>query len=313
MSRKVIIDCDPGIDDAVALTLGLFDPRLEVVAVTATGGNVPVDQTNKNLQAIIERLDPPRLPRVGCGAPAESGRPTDARHLHGADGLGNLNLEVPELHHQHRAEKIIHDEIRAAPESVTIITLGPLTNVARAFRRDPTLATQVGQLIIVGGSIEQVGNVTPAAEFNVYCDPVAAREVFRLPITKTLVPLEVTREVTFAIDLIEQLPHEVTRAGALLRSLLPFRFRAYRQHLGLEVIYLHDAIGLLAATDLDLFETTPMAGDVETVGELTTGATVFDRREPRQWRDNMDVVTSINVERVRERIVDLLRNAGDAT
>ena len=175
MARKVIIDSDPGIDDAVALTAALFDPRLDVVACTATGGNVPVEQTNKNLQALIERLDPPRLPRIGCGAPADSGTPTDARHIHGADGLANLHLPVPDLHHLHRAEKIIHDEIKAAPEDVTILALGPLTNIARAFRRDPTLATQVGQIIIAGGAINQIGNITAAAEFNSYGDPVGAR------------------------------------------------------------------------------------------------------------------------------------------
>lgn len=313
MTRKVIIDCDPGIDDVVALTMALFDPRLEVVALTATGGNVPAEQANKNLQAVVERLDPPRLPRIGCGGPSESGAPTDARHLHGADGLANLSLPVPELHHQHRAEKIIHDEIRAAPEEVTIIALGPLTNIARAFRRDPTLATQVGQMIISGGTVESPGNVTPCAEFNIFCDPVAAREVFRSPLTKTLVPLDVTRQIAFSLDCVDQLPDESTRAGQLLRELLPFYFRAYRQHLGLELIYLHDTVSLLAATDPDLFETTPMAGDVETLGELTLGTTVFDRREKGSWRENMEVVTSTKVEKVHERILQCVRNAGDAT
>ena len=313
MARKVIIDCDPGIDDAVALTLALFDPRLEVVACTATGGNVPVDQTNKNLQALIERLDPPRLPRLGYGAPGESGPPTDARHIHGADGLGNINLPVPELHHQHRAEKIIHDELRAAPEDVTILALGPLTNVARAFRRDPTLAGQVGQIVIAGGAVNQIGNITPAAEFNIFCDPVAAREVFRLPVTKTLAPLDVTREIEFSLDLINDLPAETTRAGGLLKQLLPFLFRSHRQQLGLESIHLQDTMALLLLTDPDLFETSPMAGDVETAGELTIGATVFDRRVTTQWRDNMEVATSINVQRAHQRLRELLRNAGDAS
>ncbi len=313
MTRKVIIDGDPGIDDAIALTMALFDPRLEIVALTATGGIVPVEQTYKNLQAIVERLDPPRLPRLGCGSPAESGSPADARHIHGADGLGNLNLPVPELHHQHRAEKIIHDEIRAAPEDVTILTLGPLTNVALAFRRDPTLAAQVGQIVICGGSVDGIGDVTPAAEFNIYCDPAAAREIFRLPITKTLVPLDAARQVSFSLDLLEKLPPESTRAGELLSRLLPFFFRSHRQQLGLEVIHLRAPLALLALTDPDLFETTPLAGDVEVTGELTAGATIFDRRGTPQWRDNMEVVTSLDADGVTTRILDLLRNAGDAT
>lgn len=313
MPRKVIIDCDPGIDDALALTMALFDPRLEVVAVTATGGNVPVDQANRNLQGVVEWLDPPRLPRVGFGAPGESGLPTDAREIHGADGLGNLSLEVPELHHQHRAEKIIHDEIRSASEEVTIVCLGPLTNIARALRRDSTLASQIGQIVIMGGAVAVAGDETPCAEFNMFCDPVAAREVLRAPMTKTLVPLDALRQVNFSLEFLEQLPPEETRAGDLLRRLVPFYFRSYRQQLGLELFYLHEAVALLAATDPDLFEATPMAGDVETTGELTVGATIFDRRQNPQWRDNMEVVTSVNVDKVHERLQQCLRSAGEAT
>lgn len=310
MTRKVIIDCDPGIDDAVALCLALFDPRLDVVALTASGGNVPVDQASSNLQAIVELLDPPKLPRIGYGSSAESGPATDARHLHGADGLANLNLRVPQLHHRHPAEKVIHDEIRAAPDEITMIALGPLTNVARAFRRDPSLATIVGQIVIAGGSISGVGNATAAAEFNMFCDPVAAQEVFRSPTTKTLLPLDVTQQLTFSIDLIDQLPPVTTRAGNLLRRILPYYFRSHRQELALESIYLHDALALLVATDPDLFETTPMAGDVETMGELTAGVTIFDRRQKPQWRINMEVVTALDREATTEAIIRGLKNAG---
>src|SRR5687767_7755754 len=128
MPRKVIIDCDPGIDDAVALTLALFDPRLEVVAVTAVAGNVPAERATLNVQAIIERLDPPRYPRLGAATAAEDVPYIDCRHLHGADGLGGSNFAVSQLARQHPAEKLISDEIRAAPGEVTILCLGPLTN-----------------------------------------------------------------------------------------------------------------------------------------------------------------------------------------
>ncbi len=103
---------------------------------------------------------------------------TDSRHIFGADGLGNAGFPVAELHHQHPSEKVITDEIRMAPEAVTIIALGPLTNIANAFRRDPSLADQVGQLLIMGGSVQGPGNITPAAEFNMYCDPAAAPRYF---------------------------------------------------------------------------------------------------------------------------------------
>src|SRR4051812_7858932 len=126
MPRKVILDVDPGINDAVALALALFDPRLEVLAVTAVAGDVSAEQATRNVQAIIEQLDPPRLPRIGAAVEPEQAAPVDGRHLNGADGLGNSNFAVAELHQRHLSEKVIADEIRAAPDSVTVIALGPL-------------------------------------------------------------------------------------------------------------------------------------------------------------------------------------------
>src|SRR6187455_3282327 len=112
MPRKVIIDCDPGIDDALALSIALFDPRLEVVAVTAVGGVVPAERATLNVQAIVERLDPPRYPRLGAATPAEDVPYADGRILHGADGLGGASFQVSKLARQHPAEKLISDEVR---------------------------------------------------------------------------------------------------------------------------------------------------------------------------------------------------------
>ncbi len=313
MPRKVIIDCDPGIDDAVALCLALFDPRLEVVAITATGGNVSAEQANRNVQAIIEQLDPPRFPRIGVASPADHSSLADARIIHGRDGLGNAGFVVSELHHQHPSEKIICDEIRADPDNVAIIALGPLTNVARAFRRDPELPTMVNRLIMMGGSVGGIGNITATAEFNIYCDPPSAREVFRSMSTKTLIPLDVTSQVQFGLDFLDELPGESTRAGAFLRRVLPYLFRAYHQVLAQEVVHLHDAVAVAAALHSELFVTEEMAGDVETSGELTAGATVFDRREKPKWRPNMEVAVEVDVAAVKDCIVRGLDVAGKAT
>ena len=294
MPRKVILDVDPGIDDAVALAMALFDPRLEVVAVTAVAGNVSAEQATRNVQAIIEQLDPPRWPRVGAATEPERAPTADSRHLYGADGLGNAHFQVAELHHQHPSEKVMADEIRAAPEAVTIVALGPLTNVAHVLRRDPSLAAMIGELVIMGGTVKTSGNVSPAAEFNIYCDPRAAREVFRSRTTKTLVPLDVTSQVTLTYNHLDQLPDEETRVGKLLRPMLSYALRTSRQQLGLEGVQLHDAVAIVAATNPELFTTQRMAGDVETAGELTAGATVFDRRTPPEWRTNLDVALEVD-------------------
>ncbi len=313
MARKVIIDCDPGIDDAVALSIALFDPRLDVVAVTAVAGNVAAAQASRNVQAIIEQLDPPRYPRLGAASAPDESPATDARFMHGEDGLGNAGFEVSRLHHQHPSEKVICDTVRADPNRITLLCLGPLTNVARAFQRDPELPSVVDRIIMMGGCIDGIGNVTTIAEFNIYHDPASARLVFASPVTKTLVPLDVTRRVRMTLNFMESLPSETTRVGAFLRKILPFIFRAYHQRMGQESIHLHDTVALIAALEPELFEFTEMAGDVETQGEITMGATVFDRRLNPVWRPNMDVAVGMDPAQVYDRIVRALVLAGEAS
>lgn len=313
MSRKIIIDCDPGIDDAVALCMALFDPRLEVVAVTAVAGNVPAEQATLNVQAIVEQLDPPRYPRLGAASAPDVVASVDSRHLHGQDGLGNAGLQVSQLARQHPSEKLICDEIRAAPNEVTLLCLGPLTNVARALARDPELVSLVGRIVILGGAVNGIGNITPSAEFNIYCDPLAARNVFRSATTKTLVPLDVTSQVHWSLDFFEQLPAETTRAGKLLRKIVPFAFRAYRRELGLERLHIHDAVAVAAAVHPELFTTTELSGDVEISGDLTLGATVFDRRPNCRTRGDMEVALETDTNAVADCVVRSLSEAGRQT
>jgi len=310
MAKKVILDVDPGIDDAMALCAALFDPQLDVVAVTAVGGNCSPAQATRNVQVIVEQLDPPRWPRLGAASLPDNGLPVDGRHLWGVDGLGGVDFEVAELHHMHPSEKVISDQIRAAGEgAVTIIALGPLTNVARAFQRDPELPSLVGEVVMMGGAVSSPGNITPAAEFNIYCDPSSARTVFRSHSTKTLIPLDVTNRVVLSYDLFNQLPDEGTRVGRFLQRILPPAFRGYRQQFGLEGIHVHDMVALSAVTRPELFTTEEMAGDVETNGDLTQGATVFDRRHVPAWRHNMDVAVDIRVDDVASTIVTSLCDA----
>lgn len=310
MARKVILDVDPGIDDALALCAALFDPTLEVLAVTAVGGNCSPERATRNVQAIIEYLDPPRWPRLGSASAPDAGLPVDGRHLHGIDGLGGAHFDVAERHHLHPSEKVICDQLRAAPEdAVTLVALGPLTNIARALHRDPELPSLVGRIVMMGGAVAGPGNITPAAEFNIYCDPSSARTVFRSRSTKTLIPLDVTNRIVLSYDLFNRLPDESTKVGRFLRKLLPPAFRGYRRQFGLEGIHVHDAITLMAACQPQLFTTQEMAGDVETMGELTAGATIFDRRRVPAWRHNMEVAVDMQADRVIEAIVRGLTEA----
>jgi purine nucleosidase len=308
MARKVILDVDPGVDDAVALCLALGDPALDVLAVTATGGTVSPDQASINVQAIVEQLDPPRWPRLGTASLEQMLR-ADGRHLFGANGLCGAHFAVARRHHQHSSVKVICDEVRASPGQVTIVATGPLSNIAAALQQQPDLASLVGHLIMLGGTVGGPGNVTPAAEFNVYCDADAARAVFRSPITKTLIPIDVSSRVVMNFDLLEKIPDGNSRCGELLRQLLPGAFRAYRQQLGLEGIHLHDAVAVVAALRPELFTMQRMYGDVETDGSLTYGATVFDRRPHPDSQPNMDVAVEMDVSAVSDCIIRGLTQA----
>lgn len=310
MPRKVIIDCDPGIDDAIALCLALFDPRLDVVAVTAVAGNVTAEQSSRNVQAIIDQLDPNRFPRIGTATSVDDVPAIDGSALHGADGLGNAGFEIARLQQQHLSEKLICDEVRAAPDEVTIVCLGPLTNVAMALQRDPEMAKLVSRIVIVGGSVSVGGNVTPAAEFNMYGDPNSAQIVFRSLTTKTLIPLDVTQRVPFLLGMLDELPGIETRAGRMLRKLLPYSFLAHHQELGMESIRLHGVVGLMAVLQPELFELHYMAGDVETRGSLTKGATIFDRRPRALWRTNMEVALELDATAAHDAVVRGLQESG---
>jgi len=313
MSQKLIIDCDMGTDDAVALSMALFDPRLEILAITACEGSVNADQSTRNLQAIVEFLDPDKYPRMGAARRCEHAPADNVTFLYGSDGLGNSDFKVSSLQHIPPSEKLIIDCVRAHPGEVTIVCLGPLTNVANALKRDPQIEESINQIVMVGGAIQGIGNITPAAEFNMYFDPFSAQLVFDSHTTKTLVPLDLTSQVEFDLSLLEEIPGDQCRVGCFLKQILPFAFRAYRRELGKECINLNDAVGMLAILRPELFQFVEMAGQVEVNGTLTRGTTVFDRRGLVEWRRNMEVATEIDAEQARQQLINLVNASGACT
>ncbi len=313
MTRKIIIDTDPGIDDAVALTASLFDPRLDVLAVTATAGTVTAEQATSNVCAIVSMLDPPRYPRIGKAIPPETASAIDDLFLNGRCGLGELS--VGETHRQHlpSSEKVIAELVRKYPNEITLVCLGPLSNLARLYRRDPAAINLLDKIVISGGAVNVAGNASCVAEFNLFFDPSAASEVFGSPTTKSLLPLDVTGEVQFGVELLEQLPSTETRAGQLLHQMMPFAFRTAHQRLGRELIPLIDAATIAAVVEPELFQWTEMAGKVETQGLLTRGMSVFDQRLRPEWQANMEVALSADIEAVKGLVCRSLRYAGQKT
>lgn len=288
MKKKILIDCDPGIDDAVALCFALFDSQIEVLSVTACEGAVSAAQVNKNLQSIINLLDPPLRPRLGKAEPASDAPPENARYLHGDDGLANLSMDI-DLQRAQPAEKVMSSVIRQNPGEVTIVCLGPLTNIAKLIQSQPTVAQQIDRIVICGGAVDAIGNVTACSEFNIHFDPIAAETVLRSTIPKTIVPLDVTSEIRFDHSFFGFIKDCHSNVSRVLKPMLPVLFRSFRRHHAMEDIMLRDLIGLLGAVRPNLFLMEPMAVEVETRKGLTRGLTVFDRRYPQEWENNVEV------------------------
>jgi inosine-uridine nucleoside N-ribohydrolase len=298
--RKLIIDADPGIGDALAILLALLDPDIDLLAVTAVAGCVSAKDATRNLHGILAQLDPPKLPRVGS-AVESAGRdhPVSAldqlAKLNGPTGLGDCEMLIAELHRSHESPKVLTDLVKQYPNSITLLTLGPLTNLAAAIERMPEFMQTLGGLVCLGGAISVGGDATPLAEQNIFRDPEAARLVLRSPATKTLVPLDVTNRVELTIDQFERVLGDSNSAAAtFLRRVMPFAFRAYHHCLGMEGILPRDVVALAAITRPDLFHSEPMAIDVETEGRLTWGTTVADRRRFSRAQPNIDVMIEVD-------------------
>jgi len=310
MSKKIIIDCDPGIDDAIALCMALFDPRLNVLAINAVAGTVEADQSTNNVASIINMLDPPRYPRIGKASAAENAALTDDQLLHGSDGLAECHFEPSGRQRLQPSEKVMSDLIQQHPNEVTILCLGPLTNLARLIRWEPKVVPLIDQIVISGGSVSHCGNATAVAERNIHYDPVSAQTVFASATTKSVVPLDVTEEVRFGVELLDQLPSPGTHVGSLLRRILPFAYRSAHQILGEELIPLYDPTALMSILEPDFFSWEAMAGRVEPHGEITRGMTIFDQRLRRAWPINMEVALDVDHVEIKEAIIRSIRYAG---
>lgn len=308
LPHKVIIDADPGIGDALAILCALIDPAIEVVGLTATAGAVSGVQATRNVQAIVGLLDPPLRPRIGgCSEPLAIDGDCDQRMLQGSEGLGDFQAPEIDLHNRRDSAKLIVDLVRDAPNEITLLSLGPLTTVARAFELCPELPGLIHGLVCLGGSVNVGGDVTAAAEFNIWAAQLAARSVLRSPTPKTLVPLDVSRRVVLTPQEVSAIKPVPSEAAAVLEGMLQYFLRAHRQHLGVEGVRLDAVAALASISGPDLFESRPMSIDVEVSGELTRGMTVFDRRGMQSWRSNIDVLTGIDYLGVADYFLQVIR------
>ena len=276
--HRVIIDTDPGQDDGVAILLALASPEIEVLGLTTVGGNVPLPLTTRNALAVLELAGRAEIP-VHAGAEGPLRRPlVTAEHVHGRTGLDGVELPEPAARAApgHAADFIVETLRREPPGTVTLCPLGPLTNIATAFERDPDVAPRVREIVLMGGAYFEVGNITPAAEFNIYVDPEAAAAVLASGCEVTILPLDATHEVLTTPERLGRLRGLGNRAGEVVASWCGFFERFDKEKYGGEGAPLHDPCVIARLIRPGLFSGRRINVEVETASDLTRGMTVAD-------------------------------------
>lgn len=272
--RRIILDTDPGVDDAMAIFLALRSPELKVEAITAVSGNVPLELTLPNALRLAEIAGRTDIPIAGGASVPLVRRLITAKYVHGNNGLGGVDFPAPKIKPApETAVELICRLVRNNPGQITIVAVGPLTNIATVLRANPEIARLIPEIVIMGGSLSG-GNITPAAEFNLYVDPEAARIVFDAGIPLTMVGLDVTEKVLLReehVQVLERGQSSVSQAaGKIMRATLT------RAHHGVDatVIAMHDPLTVASLIDPALLKLADYYVEVETEGELTAGMTV---------------------------------------
>jgi purine nucleosidase len=276
--RKIIIDTDPGQDDAVAILLALASPEIDLLGITAVAGNVPLPLTEKNARIVCELAGRPDV-RVFAGCDRPLSRPlVTAEHVHGNTGLDGPQMADPTmpLQDQHAVDFIIQTLREEPSGTVTLVPVGPLTNIATAFQRAPDIIARVREIVLMGGAYFAVGNITPAAEFNIYVDPEAAKIVFAAGVPLVVMPLDVTHKALTTRARIDAFRAMGTRVGDMVAAWTDFFERFDMAKYGSEGAPLHDPCTVAYLIDPSLFSGRLINVEIETGSELTLGMTVAD-------------------------------------
>ena len=279
MRRKIIIDCDPGQDDAVAILLALASPgEIELLGIVAVAGNVPLERTTVNARKILELADRTDIPVfAGCRRPMR--RPlVTAEHVHGRTGLDGPELPEPTMRLQeaHGVDFLVETLLSEPAGTVTLCTLGPLTDIAMALVKAPAIAGRVREIVMMAGAYFEVGNITPAAEFNVYVDPEAADVVLRSGIPITMVPLDVSHGVLNTPERLARLAAIGNGCSTAVVEMMRFAARFDIAKYGWAGGPLHDPNVIARLLRPELYSGRKINVSVETGSELTLGMTVAD-------------------------------------
>ncbi|GJX55696.1 uridine nucleosidase 1-like protein [Tanacetum coccineum] len=314
LSEKIIIDTDPGIDDSMAIMMAFQTPNLEILGLTTIFGNVSTKNATRNALLLCEIAGCPSVPVAeGSSEPLKGGVPEIQDFIHGSDGLGNLNLPSPKSKKVDKsASEFLVDKVNEYPGEVSILALGPLTNLALAIKRDSSFVTKVKRVVVLGGAFFALGNINPAAEANIYGDPEAADIVFTSGANIDVVGINITTQFKMSDDDLDELRQSKGMHAQFLCDISKF----YRDwHVKSDAVYgifLHDPVCFVALVRPDLFTFKKGVVRVETQG-LCVGHTLMDQGLKRWNSENpwtgykpVSVAWTVNVDKVLSYIKSVL-------
>lgn len=295
MPEKIIIDTDPGIDDAMAIFFAMASPKLELLGLTTTFGNVSVDMATENALRLVEMSGQSIPVARGASHPWVQPLQDFPDFVHGHDGFGNLNLPAPKGKAiDLTAAQFIVSTVLNNPHEITLIAIGPLVNLALALKLEPRIATLVKKVIIMGGTIDEPGNVSPVAEANIYCDPHAADKVFSADWHVHMVGLDVTHKVLMLDALQARIRDTNPMCGQFLYDAGRFYADFYSKNRGAEGCYVHDASAIAYAIEPDLFDVIEGPLRVATEG-IAKGQTIIHRNDYIYPETHWDSITPSSV------------------
>tara|TARA_B100000963_G_scaffold311361_1_gene288310 strand:+ start:1329 stop:2267 length:939 start_codon:yes stop_codon:yes gene_type:complete len=307
--KKIIIDTDPGQDDAVAILLALASKELEVLGITCVAGNVPLKLTAENARKVLELTKHTDVPVFAGAEHPISRKLVTAEHVHGKTGLDGPILDPPKIKLQEMGavEFIINTVLSHSKKEVTICTLGPLTNLALAFRLKPKIKNLIKEVVIMGGGFFEGGNITPAAEFNIYVDPEAAAEVLGSGVPLVMLPLDVTHKALTSRSRIEAIRNIGNKVGAVTAEMLDFFERFDVEKYGSQGGPLHDPNVIAYLLKPKFYQGRKVNVEVEITSDLTRGMTVVDWWGVTKRKKNVYYVNSIKVDQFFAFLTDRLR------
>ncbi|XP_071698126.1 uridine nucleosidase 1-like [Rutidosis leptorrhynchoides] len=314
VSEKIIIDTDPGVDDSMAIMMAFQTPNLEILGFTTVFGNVPTKDATRNALLLCEIAGHPDIPVAeGSSKPLKGGEPLIGDFAHGSDGLGNINLPDPKLKKVDvSASEFLVDKVSQYPGEISVLALGPLTNIAMAIKRDSSFASKAKKIVILGGAFFALGNVNPAAEANIYGDPEAADIVFTSGANIVVVGINITTQVKLTDDDLSALRQCAGKHAQFLSDICKFYRDWHVKSDGVYGIFLHDPVSFVALVRPDLFTYKQGVVRVETQG-LCVGHTLMDQGLKKWNSENpwtgyspISVVWTVNVTEVLKYIKNVL-------